>query len=170
MNPEMNDGRIIAQLERRLAQDDPSLAALMDALNQQFPDEPGDRTTDCQKETGSKQETDSPEGTDSHEEEDERHSRWLVAITVFVIIAFLGLFITAVLNSNPQRTDKNPGPPQGLAPAAAVLAQRRSLPESKPRRRRSDTTLGHRTSGRPTTCPGGCGRTLVTESCPQRPS
>ncbi|AMW14552.1 hypothetical protein A4E84_36785 [Streptomyces qaidamensis] len=125
MNPEMNDGRIIAQLERRLAQDDPSLAAVMDALNQQFPDEPRDGTTDSQKETDRQERTDRreatdrQEGTDSQEEEDERHNRWLITITVFVIIVFLGLFITAVLNSNPHRAG-NPGPPQGLAQAVSV--------------------------------------------------
>lgn len=149
VNPEMNEGRIIAQLERRLAQDDPSLAATMDALNQQFPGEPSEGTA------GSRQETDSYDETDSRQEEGEGRSRWPVAVTVFIIIAFLSLFITAVLKSNAHRTDKNPGPPQGLAPAVSVHLQQRSRPPSEPRRRLTDATHGHRPAGRPTTCRQG---------------
>ncbi|MBR8638865.1 DUF3040 domain-containing protein [Streptomyces tuirus] len=92
MDPEMNDGRILAQLERRLAQDDPALAETMEALNQQFGDEPGEGAADSQQ------------------EDDKRHRWWLVAITVFSVLAFLGLFIAALLNSNPDQTDKQPGP------------------------------------------------------------
>ncbi|MEZ3180896.1 DUF3040 domain-containing protein [Streptomyces pimonensis] len=149
MNPEMNEGRIIAQLERRLAQDDPSLAATMDALNQQFPDEPRGETTN------SRQEADSQEETDSRQDEDEGRSWWLITITVFVVIAFLGLFITALLNSNPHHTDKNPGPPQGLASTVSLHTQQRSRPLSEPRRHPADAPRGHRPTSRPTTCQRG---------------
>ncbi|MER7407884.1 DUF3040 domain-containing protein [Streptomyces sp. NPDC000070] len=121
MNPEMDEERILAQLERRLAQDDPALAATMTALNQQFPEKPGEQSDGGHDE----------EATG----EEKQRNRWLTAATVFVIIAFLGLFITAVLNSNPQPADKDPVPPKGLAPGVSVTAQRRSPPRSAPRQR-----------------------------------
>ncbi|MEU8844800.1 hypothetical protein AB0C70_00825 [Streptomyces sp. NPDC048564] len=141
MNPEMNDGRILAQLERRLAQDDPSLAETMEALNQQFANEPDEGTTDSEQEN------------DSLQEEDKRHSWWLITITLFVIITFLGLFITALLNSNPDQTDRQPGPPQGLAPAVSLYTQHRSRPE--PRRRLPDPSHRHLPTACATTRPGG---------------
>ncbi|MFI7142336.1 DUF3040 domain-containing protein [Streptomyces massasporeus] len=134
MDPEMNDGRILAQLERRLAQDDPALAETMEVLNQQFGDEPGEGAAD------------------SRQEDDKRHRWWLVAITVFSVLAFLGLFIAALLNSNPDQTDKQPGPPQGLAPAVSLYTQHRSRPE--PRRRLPDPSHRHRPATRTTTCAG----------------
>ncbi|WP_053762886.1 hypothetical protein [Streptomyces sp. AS58] len=120
----------------------------MDALNQQFPDVPCDGTTYRE------QEADSEEEADSRQEENEGRSWWLIAVIVFAIIAYLGLFIAAVLNSNPHRTDKNPGPPQGLPPAVSLHTQQRSRPPFEPRRRLTAATRGHRPTGRPTACQG----------------
>lgn len=39
---------------------------------------------------------------------------------MFATLAFLGLFITALLNSNPDQTDEQPRPPQGLVPAVSL--------------------------------------------------
>ncbi|MFJ8150265.1 DUF3040 domain-containing protein [Streptomyces sp. NPDC096048] len=143
MSPEMNVGRILAQLERRLAKDDPSLAETMEALNQQFPDNPREEISGSEPET------------DGRQEEDNRHRWWPIAFTVFAI-AILGLFITALLNSNPDQTDKQPGPPQGLAPAVSLYStQRRSRTE--PCRRLPDPSRRDGPS-RPTTCPGAAVR------------
>ncbi|WP_328875554.1 DUF3040 domain-containing protein [Streptomyces sp. NBC_00287] len=106
MNPEMDERRILAQLERRLAEDDPALAATMTALNQQFPDEPKAQSGDGDEEVAA--------------EEEKQRNRWLIATTVFVVIAFLGLFITAILNSNPEPADKDPVPHKGFAPAVSA--------------------------------------------------
>jgi hypothetical protein len=138
MNPEMDEERILAQLERRLAQDDPALAATMTALNQQFPDEPGEQSEDGHE--------------DAAKGEEKQRNRWLTAATVFVIIAFLGLFITALLNSNPQPADKDPVPPKGFAPGVSVTAQRRSPPRAAPRQRLPGCAAA---TCPPTACPGG---------------
>ncbi|MFD7282570.1 DUF3040 domain-containing protein [Streptomyces sp. NPDC059862] len=137
MNPEMDDGRILAQLEQRLAQDDPALASIMDALNQQFPDEP---------------EAESPDG---HEEEEKQRNWRLTAPTVFVIIALLGLFLTAVLNHDPHQGDQNPGPPRGPGMGVSTQSERRSPPKTPPRRRFPDRGTGLLPTDPPTAYPGG---------------
>ncbi|WP_328349375.1 DUF3040 domain-containing protein [Streptomyces sp. NBC_00445] len=121
MSPGRDEEHVLAQLERRLAQDDPALAATMDALNEQFSDEPEEQSADGHEE--------------EEKEREKQHNRWLTAITVFAVIAFLGLFLIAVLNSDPRQADKNPGPPKGLAPGVSVHTRRHRPPGTAPRRR-----------------------------------
>ncbi|RZB14320.1 DUF3040 domain-containing protein [Streptomyces sp. F001] len=138
MNPEMDEQRVLAQLERRLAQDDPALAATMDALNEQFPDE--------------------PEAQPADSEEKKRNWR-RTAVTVCAIIAFLGLVLTAVLSSNPHPVDKDPPPQKGLVPGS-VHTQRRSSPRTAPRPRGPDPGGGRLPTDLPAAYPGGtCART-----------
>ncbi|MBV7697543.1 DUF3040 domain-containing protein [Streptomyces sp. TRM70350] len=120
MNPEMDEERVLAQLERRLAQDDPALAATMDALNEQFPEEP------------------EAEPAQSHEEKEKQHDWRRTAATVLAVIAALGLFLTAVLNSSSHQGDRDPPPPKGMVPGVSVQSQRRCPPRTAPRRRRPD--------------------------------
>lgn len=135
MNPEMDDGRILAQLERRLAQDDPELAATMDALNQQFPDETEAQSADCL-------------------EEEEKHRHWRVtAAMVFAVIAFLGLFITAVLNSHAYESDQDPGAPRG--PKTGSQSERRAPSRTPPRHRLPGRSSGQRPTDPPKAYPGG---------------
>ncbi|MEV8312273.1 DUF3040 domain-containing protein [Streptomyces flavidovirens] len=135
MNPEMDDGRILAQLERRLAQDDPELAATMDALNQQFPNEAKAQSADGL-------------------EEEEKQRNWRVtAATVLAVIAILGLFITAVLNSNAYRSDQDPGPLRG--PSTGTQSERRIPSRTPPRQRLPSRGTGHRPTDPPRAYPGG---------------
>ncbi|MFE9628993.1 DUF3040 domain-containing protein [Streptomyces sp. NPDC006527] len=130
MNPEMDDGRILAQLERCLAQDDPDLASLMDALNEQFPDEGAAQSPDGHEE--------------GHEKEEKQRNWWMTAVTVFVAIAFLGLFLTAVLNSSPQSAEEDTGPPRGPGAGMSTQSERRSQPRTSPRQRGPGQGSGHR--------------------------
>ncbi|MBT2528317.1 DUF3040 domain-containing protein [Streptomyces sp. ISL-99] len=99
----MDDRRILAEMERRLARDDPDLASLMDALNGQFPTGPDDGPND----------------------DGDRHDwRWKTAV-VFAIVAVVAMILTAIL-TRPPSPDDNKGPPNGLAPAVSVLTQRRA--------------------------------------------
>ncbi|GAB2958352.1 hypothetical protein GCM10023080_017640 [Streptomyces pseudoechinosporeus] len=135
MNPEMDDGRILAQLERRLAQDDPELAATMDALNQQFPDEA------------------QAQSVDGLEEEEKQRNWWVTAATVFAIIAFLGICVTAVLNSNAHRSDQDPGPPRG--PGTGTQSERRTPSSTPPRQRPPERGTGLLPTDPPRVYPGG---------------
>jgi hypothetical protein len=137
MNPDMDEAGILAQLERRLARDDPELAATMNALNQQFPDDP------------------EAESSDGHEEEGKRRNWRRTAATVFAIIALLGLFLTAVLNTEPRQADKDPGPTSGLVPGVSVHSQRRSPSRRAPGRRRPSPDVGQLPTDPPTAYPGG---------------
>lgn len=143
MNPEMDEERVLAQLERRLAQDDPGLAATMDALNEQFPDEPGAQ----------------PAGS----EEKQRNWRRTAAI-IFAIVAFLGLFLTAVFNNNPQQADKDPPPPNGLVPGVSQQTQRRSPPRSGPRHRLREPGSGPLPTDLPTAYPGDPCAPVISQS------
>ncbi|WP_328769834.1 DUF3040 domain-containing protein [Streptomyces sp. NBC_00286] len=135
MNPEMDDGRIIAQLERRLAQDDPELAATMDALNQQFPDAA------------------QAQSDDGLEEEEKQRNRWVTAATVFAIIAFLGICVTAVLNSDGYRSDQDPGSPR--SPGTGVQSERRTPSSTPPRQRLPGRGTGLLPTDPPSAYPGG---------------
>ncbi|MER5209584.1 DUF3040 domain-containing protein [Streptomyces sp. NPDC002838] len=102
MNPSMDDRRILAEIERRLARDDPELASLLDALNHQFPQEPDD--------------------ADDH---GGGHGLRRKVIVALLIVALAGLILTALL-AKPPPADDNQGPPaKGLAPAVAVHTRRR---------------------------------------------
>jgi anti-sigma-K factor RskA len=104
MNPSMDDRRVLAEIERRLARDDPELVTLMDALNHQFPD--GD------------------EHTDSRSHDGEQHDwRWK-AIVAFALVLVVGLILTAVF-SRSSSTDGNHGPPNSRAPVVSVHVQGR---------------------------------------------
>ncbi|MBG0857404.1 DUF3040 domain-containing protein [Streptomyces spinoverrucosus] len=136
MNPEMDEERVLAQLERRLAQDDPVLAATMDALNEQFPDEPEAQPADS-------------------EEVREKQRHWRrTAVTVCAVIAFLGLLLTAVLSTNPQPVDKDPPPQKGLVPGS-VHTQRRAPTRTAPRRCRPEPGGGRLPTDLPAAYPGG---------------
>lgn len=135
MNPEMDDRRILAQLERRLAQDDPELAATMDALNQQFPDDA------------------EAESADGLKEAEKQRNWWVTAATVFAVISFLGLFVTAVLNSNAHRSDQDPVPPRG--PGTGTQSERRTPSSTPPRQRLPGRGTGLRPTDPPKAYPGG---------------
>jgi hypothetical protein len=98
--PDMNDGSIMAQLERRLAKEDPELASTMRALNLKFPANP--QSTPC----------------DAFEADKEECAWWVTAASVLVIIAFLGLFIVVALTSEVQGSYRDPGPLHGSGAVA----------------------------------------------------
>lgn len=137
MNPDMEEARILAQLERGLARDDPALAATMDALNQQFPGDP---------ETAS---------SDVHKEEGKRRDWRRIAATVFAIVALLGLLLTAVFNSSPREADEDQGPPSRFVPAVSAHTQRRFPPKTAPKQRRPRPGAGQLPTDPPTAYPGG---------------
>ncbi|MEU9378479.1 DUF3040 domain-containing protein [Streptomyces sp. NPDC048255] len=95
----MDDRRILAEIERGLAEEDSGLAALMDALNQQFADGPA-------------KDRDPP---DSRRRRDWR----VVAGIIFLVVSVLGLFLTAALQGTSQSADVDDRRPPGRA--AAVL-------------------------------------------------
>ncbi|MGW0821112.1 hypothetical protein [Streptomyces sp. NPDC002845] len=143
MNPSMDDRRILAEIERRLARDDPELVRLMDAINHQFPDELDD--------------ADSHSHGHSHSDSDNDSGRYDLcrrAIVALIIAAMTGLMLAAFF-AEPHPADDNQGPPaNGLAPAAAVDTPRRrpSVPDRhqastvRSRERRQPNSLGRRTS------------------------
>jgi hypothetical protein len=112
MNPSMDDRRILAEMERRLSQDDPELVGLMDALNHQFPDGQADR--------------DVHDDADAHDDALRLDWRWK-AIVVFAVVLVAGLILTAVFNRSAS-TDDNQGPTNGRAPAVSVHTHGRGLP------------------------------------------
>ncbi|WP_328346289.1 hypothetical protein [Streptomyces violaceus] len=119
MNPSMDDRRILAEMERRLSQDDPELVGLMDALNHQFPDAQADRDA--------LEDADAHDEADAHEVDDLRLDwRWK-AIVVFAVVLVAGLILTAVFNRSASTDDKQ-GPLNSRAPAVAVHTHGRGLP------------------------------------------
>ncbi|WP_143645449.1 DUF3040 domain-containing protein [Streptomyces swartbergensis] len=123
MNPSMDDRRILAEIERRLARDDPELAALLDALNHQFPDP--------KEETGSR-----------NDDGKRLDWRWK-AIVAFALVLVLGLTLMAVFSRSPS-TDDNHGPPNSRAPVVSVHIQGRG---TRPRAGTKPTPAGrHRPS------------------------
>ncbi|MFG3660101.1 DUF3040 domain-containing protein [Streptomyces sp. NPDC047706] len=125
MNPEKE---IFAQLERRLAQDDPCLAATMEELNAQFPDESRGGPADGHDEA--------PDAAEK------RRDRRTTAAMIFAAIATLGLILTAVFNSSPYQADQDTGPPRGPGAGVSTQSERRFAPEN----RRGDTAGGDRTN------------------------
>ncbi|WP_051338659.1 DUF3040 domain-containing protein [Streptomyces flavidovirens] len=102
----MDDRRILAEIERRLARDDPELTSLMDALNCQFPgaqDEADERNSDGER------------------------GDWRVkAAVALAILAVVGMILTAIFTRPPSAED-NHVPPNGLAPAVSIYTQHRGL-------------------------------------------
>lgn len=118
MNPSMDDRRILAEMERRLSQDDPELVGLMDALNHQLPDAQADRDA--------LEDADAHDEADAHEVDDLRLDwRWK-AIVVFAVVLVAGLILTAVFNRSASTDDKQ-GPLNSRAPAVAVHTHGRGL-------------------------------------------
>ncbi|MGW6906708.1 CBS domain-containing protein [Streptomyces sp. NPDC054940] len=102
MNPSMDDRRILAEIERCLARDDPELVSLTDTLNHQFPHEPAD--------------------ADDH---GGGHGLRRKVIVALLIVALAGLILTAIL-AKPSPSGDNQGPPaKSLAPAVTVHTPRR---------------------------------------------
>lgn len=125
MNPSMDDRRILADMERRLSKDDPELIALMNSRNSQFPN---DEAAD--------------EGVDDSDKQFDW--RWKT-ITAFLIVALVGLILTAAF-AKPSSTDDHHGPPdRGLA-TISVHTQRRAAgpgatsPTTTPAQRRRRAT------------------------------
>ncbi|MGW0393415.1 DUF3040 domain-containing protein [Streptomyces sp. NPDC003042] len=97
----MDDRRILAEIEQGLAEEDPRLAALMDELNQQFADGP-----------------DRGRHRDSHESAPRRRDWRVVAGVIFLVVAVLGLFLTAALQGTSQPADVDDRRPPVRAAAA----------------------------------------------------
>lgn len=94
MNHPMDDRRILAEIERGLVAEDPGLAALMTSLNQQFAGGP------C---------------ADGHDRVRRRDWR-VVAGIIFLVVAVLGLFLTAALQGTSQQTEvEDRRPPRSAA-------------------------------------------------------
>ncbi|MFD5163258.1 hypothetical protein ACFWMJ_35275 [Streptomyces hawaiiensis] len=118
MNPSMDDGRVLAEMERRLSQDDPELVGLMDELNHQFPDAQADRDA--------LEDADAYDEADAHEADGLRLDwRWR-AIIVFAVVLVAGLILTAVFNRSASTDDKQ-GPLNSRAPAVAVHTHGRGI-------------------------------------------
>ncbi|GBP99457.1 DUF3040 domain-containing protein [Streptomyces spongiicola] len=129
MNSGRDDGRILAHLERRLARDDPGLAATMDALNRQFTDEPRERSADGRE---------ADPGT-GPADTGKRRNRGMTALTLLAVTAILGLFLTALLNGSPERADPDPGTPRGPGTGVPTQSEPRFAPGTPPRGRRPGT-------------------------------
>ncbi|MER7112554.1 DUF3040 domain-containing protein [Streptomyces sp. NPDC000229] len=89
-----SEGRILAQIERGLTSEDPDLAARMNTLNEQFSGE--DRSGD-------------PAPPQRN-----RHRRTAL---ILVVIALVGMLLTAALNASSSET---PAPPSSLTPAVSL--------------------------------------------------
>jgi hypothetical protein len=117
MEPEMDEGRILAKIERRLTRDDPQLAARMDTLNQQFPEVPEAHEIHDTRET-----RDTHHGDDGERDRERRNWRKMTAV-VLVIVALVGLILTAAFAERQAQT--KPATPNGLAPSAVSLRVQR---------------------------------------------
>ncbi|GEB58123.1 MULTISPECIES: DUF3040 domain-containing protein [Streptomyces] len=98
MSYSTDDQRILGEIERGLTRDDPALATLIDALNQQFPETP-----------------ERPKAARSA-----RRSPRVVAAVVLSVIALLALVLTAVLGATPTPPAEEDGPPASRPAAMAV--------------------------------------------------
>ncbi|WP_073758840.1 DUF3040 domain-containing protein [Streptomyces sp. CB03234] len=97
-----SEGRILAQIERRLTSDDPELAARMNTLNEQFSEGQEAR----QRREG--------QGSEPLAPERNRHRRTLL---ILVVIALVGLLLTAILNAS---SNESPAPPGSTTPAVSA--------------------------------------------------
>ncbi|MCB8905478.1 MULTISPECIES: DUF3040 domain-containing protein [unclassified Streptomyces] len=103
MSHSTDDRRVLAEIERRLARDDPELFALFATLIQQFPPVPEEPRPAARTER--------------------RRMRRKPAVILFALIAVLGLLLTALLSapsSPPPGEDSQPGTHSGslLTPPA----------------------------------------------------
>lgn len=142
MNPRRDEAHILAQLERHLAQDDPALAATMDALNDQFVETP-EETDRTERPDGEEKHHHPAEHSTGREDEEETGEQeegqkprdWRVtAATVFAVIALVGLFISALLKYDPD----NPGrenAPRGPGTSVTEQNERRAPPRTSRRQR-----------------------------------
>ncbi|MFE1776669.1 DUF3040 domain-containing protein [Streptomyces sp. NPDC059008] len=146
-NPSKKDRRILAEMERHLALDDPELASRLDALNCQFPveDEVDDRAPAPPR--------DVPGADDSRAAEDNRADgnrmtrdwRWTAAV-VLGVLALIGLILVGIFTRPPPGEDKQ-GTPRGSSPAVAVLIRSRTrfpAPAGESRTPLADRTPGGR--------------------------
>ncbi|MEU7510725.1 DUF3040 domain-containing protein [Streptomyces sp. NPDC042898] len=98
MSYSTDDQRILGEIERGLTHDDPALAALIDTLNQQFPETP--------EQPGA--------ARSAH-----RNPR-VVAAVVLSVIAVLALILTALLGATPTPPAGEDGSPSTRPAAMAV--------------------------------------------------
>lgn len=105
----MDENRLLAEIERLLAREDPGLEARMSELARQLPGDPADRAA-------------APPGDRDREggECGRRRDRRRVLTLAAVVIALVGLVLTAILTqpSGPG-AGTTPGSPAGLPAAAA---------------------------------------------------
>ncbi|GFH34580.1 DUF3040 domain-containing protein [Streptomyces pacificus] len=129
MNSGRDDGRILAHLERRLARDDPGLAATMDALNRQFTEEPWAQSADVRE----------PDPGTGPADTEKRRNRKITALALIAVTAVLGLFLTALLSGSPDRADPDPGTPRGPGAGVPTQSEPRHAPGAPLRGRRRRT-------------------------------
>lgn len=103
MSSPMDDRRILAEIERRLAEDDPDLESLMGTLNEQFGDDAGDDA-----------------------EHDKRWDwRWVTA-AVLAVVALLAVILTLILTARPAAKGDDGGW-EGHMTAASVQSDRQAV-------------------------------------------
>ncbi|OII63526.1 hypothetical protein BJP40_02800 [Streptomyces sp. CC53] len=107
----MDEDRLLAEIERSLARDDPALDERMSVLGRQFAEGPPPEPD--------------PEDGVEHPHGRRRDWRKIVAV-VAVVVAVLGLVLTALL-SGPSATVPDQAPPAGL-PAAVQAAPAPPVP------------------------------------------
>lgn len=89
---EMDEDRLLAEIEHHLAREDPDLAARISALDEQFTDD-----------------------TAPPPAEEEKERPWAMPIAlILAVIAIMGLLLTAILNA-PPATQEQQRPPTGQA-------------------------------------------------------
>ncbi|MGC9544151.1 hypothetical protein [Streptomyces sp. UG1] len=124
------DDRRLAGIERHLAQEDPGLVSLMDALSRQFPHEPDD--------------------ADRLKDNSGRSDLCRRLVVALITAALVGLLLAAFFTKRPPADDNQEPPARGLAPAVAVHTQRSSSrartgnPSTLPEQRASATVLPRR--------------------------
>nr|WP_254711674.1 DUF3040 domain-containing protein [Streptomyces sp. TRM64462] len=117
MAPGMDEDRLLAEIERSLAREDPALDERMSALGSQFTGEPPDDAA-----TGSGRKKRRTGGKAAREEgraKGYRDWRKIVAI-VAVVVAVVGMILTAVL-MRPVESGPDQIPPTGMPPAASAV-------------------------------------------------
>ncbi|UQA94084.1 DUF3040 domain-containing protein [Streptomyces halobius] len=129
--PSKDVRRILAEMERHLALDDPELAARMDALNDllaggadgRSPGRPRDGRAPDDGRTGDGNHT----GDDSRADDDRktRDWRWTVAI-VLGVLAVLGMILVGVFTKPPPGDDRQ-GRPQGSSAVSVSVLTRRPV-------------------------------------------
>ena len=100
------DDRRLAGIERHLAQEDPGLVSLMEALNRQFPGEPDD--------------------ADGLKDNSGWYDLCRRALVALILAALAGLILAAFFTKPPPADDNQEPPARSHAPAVAVHTERRS--------------------------------------------